>query len=119
MSTCSAESRRGLRGTEQPVRCASRRNQEKDRSLGNRPFLNPVVELDCRVGLEILVRRVGRIVSHVLGSLLGIADRLLAFALEFLSSAFTFHTVGTDSFARALFCFAGGFVGGAFYLVCH
>src|SRR5512141_474613 len=68
---------------------------------------------------EILVRRGSRVVDGVLGGFLGVADGLLALALDFLNHAFALQAVGTDGFADALLGLADRLIGGAFNLVCR
>src|ERR1700719_4944583 len=87
---------------------------KKDRPKG-RSFANPIRHRRS----EILVRRVGRLVDGVLGGLFGIADGLLALALDFLHRAFALQLVGTDGLADALLGLADGLVGGALDLVCR
>jgi hypothetical protein len=66
---------------------------------------------------EIPVRCSSCFVHGVLGGLFGVADGLLALALDFLHRAFALELVGADGFADALLGLADGFVGGAFNLV--
>jgi hypothetical protein len=51
--------------------------------------------------------------------LLGIADGLLALALDFLNHAFAFQPIGAGGFADALFGLADRFIGRALDLVFH
>src|ERR1700723_4017567 len=66
---------------------------------------------------EIFIRCGSRFVHGFLGGLFGVADGLLALALDFLHRAFALELVGADGFADALLGLADGFVGGAFNLV--
>ena len=91
----------------------SARANEKDRPEG------PVFPFQIECRSEILVRRGGRLVHGVLGGLLGVADGLLALALDFLDHAFALQAIGTGGFADALLGLADGFVGGALDLVCR
>jgi hypothetical protein len=90
-------------------------NQKKDRP--QRTGLSPF-KIDQRRS-EILVRRGGRLVDGILCRFLGVAQSLLALALDFLNRALALKLVGTDGFADALLGLADGLVGGAFNLVCR
>src|ERR1700739_4778489 len=64
-------------------------------------------------GLELLVRCGRRAIDRILGGLLGIAQRLLAFALCLLDRAFALQAIGAGGFADALLGFTHDFVGSA------
>src|ERR1700760_2241815 len=64
-------------------------------------------------GSEFLVRLGGCAVDRILGGFLGIAQRLLAFALYLLDRAFALQAIGAGGFANALLGLADGFVGSA------
>src|SRR3954453_4794785 len=68
---------------------------------------------------ELPVRSRGSLVDRVLGGFLGVAEGLLALALDFLHGTFALQPVGTGSLADALLGLAHGFVGRAFNLVCR
>src|SRR6185295_14954123 len=59
------------------------------------------------------------LVRRILDGVLGIAQRLLALALDLLDRAFALQAVGTGRLADALLGLAHGLVGRAFNLVCR
>src|SRR6185437_9379815 len=108
--------RRGLARQCRQSRCAGApaevTRKEKDRPRAAGPSL---LELWGRS--ELLVRGSGCAVDRFLGRFLGIAECLLALALDLLDRAFALQAIGTDGFADALLGLADGFVGRALDLV--
>src|SRR4051794_11987388 len=68
---------------------------------------------------KLLVCSARGLVCRILDGVLGIAQRLLTLALDFLERAFALQPVGTGGLADTLLGLAHGFVGRAFNLVCR
>ena len=76
----------------------ARDQTKKDRPFRTGPFRSNIVQRRS----EILVRRRGRLVDGVLGGFLGVADGLLALALDFLHRAFALQTCRNRRLRRRL-----------------